>query len=360
MNEHRVLPYTYIEPHELNKNFGFCMNSQSKEFTIYFVLYEIKYLFVEGVVDPNPLANYCQEKRKPGVFISSRLTAPNTFHPYLQFVVEKKEGRFSFPSTQYTCMQPPVQTVDNGGGGDETPDKSPDQIYFETACFKQVFDMFTDISIIHDENLDIYQGFVEHTDSTVFAFFDISRLSKYIKPNYTVATVDEIFYRQKIYSTPIDPVISAFLEKNVRFIDLISPEDQSLLKFPFQLYLCKMENGQYANVVTTESTQFQAFDHPLLGYSNYFSTDPVTNENTDELVRFACFTCRVVYIKKDIVTELSQEEREYYTQGVDNPNIVLAPGLPTVENIHDASTLYFVENGLQLWSVKNILHFTEI
>jgi hypothetical protein len=67
-----------------------------------------------------------------------------------------------------------------------------------------------------------------------------------------------------------------------------------------------------------------------------------------------------VYIKKDIVTELSQEEREYYTQGVDNPNIVLTPGLPTVENLHDASTLYFMENGLQLWSVKNILHFTEI
>ena len=154
MLANKTILYKYIESDELSKNFGFCMNNQSKEFTIYFVLYEIKYLFVEGVIDPIPKINFCKEKTEPGIFLTSRLTEPNLFYPYLKFVIEKKEETYSFPSMKHVCMQNYSQETHadtkgwNGAerssiptttkfrneveDSDNVEDKSSDQIYFET------------------------------------------------------------------------------------------------------------------------------------------------------------------------------------------------------------------------------------
>ena len=350
-----TLPYKYIESDELSKNFGFCMNNQSKEFTIYFVMYEIKYLFVEGVVDPLPKINFCKEKTEPGIPLTNQLTEPNIFYPYLKFVMEKNET-YSFPTKNHVCMQNSSQEMQkNTDNGD---DKSPDQIYFETECMKHVLDFFSDTSILHNENLDIYKGFVEHDNNSIFAFFDVSSLSKFLKPPYITAVVDEVFYKQKIYSTPIDPVISSFFYKNIRFIDLMSADDEDKrLKFPFQLYLCKLENEQYENVKKGEP--IQQFEHPFFGYSYYFSTYPLDESNIDELIRFNCFTFRNLYIMNNSITELSEQEKEYYKKGIETNNAEINPYLPTIENIQEASTISFLENGAQLWSIKNILHFTE-
>jgi hypothetical protein len=356
--ERPTLPYKYIESDELSKNFGFCMNSQNKEFTIYFVMYEIKYLFVEGVIDPPPKINFCQEKTEPGIPLTSRLTEPNMFYPYLKFVVEKKEEIYSFPSNNHVCMQNSSQEMQkNTDNGD---DKSPDQIYFETECMKHVLGFFSDTSILHNENLDIYKGFVEHDNNSIFAFFDVSSLSKFLKPPCITAVVDEVFYKQKIYSVPIDPFISSFFDKNIRFIDLMSHDDEyKILKFPFQLYLCKLENEQYENVKKGEP--IQPFEHPFFGYSYYFSSNPLDSDTTniDELIRFNCFTFRNLYIMNNSITELSEQEKEYYKKGIETNNAEINPYLPTIENIQEASTISFVENGAQLWSIKNILHFTE-
>ena len=380
MLANKTILYKYIESDELSKNFGFCMNNQSKEFTIYFVLYEIKYLFVEGVIDPIPKINFCKEKTEPGIFLTSRLTEPNLFYPYLKFVIEKKEETYSFPSMKHVCMQNYSQETHadtkgwNGAerssiptttkfrneveDSDNVEDKSSDQIYFETECIKHVLELFSDTSILHNENLDIYKGFVEHDNNSIFAFFDISSLSKFLKPPYITAIVDEVFYKEKIYSVPIDPIISSFFDKNIRFIDLMSVDDDKILKFPFQLYLCKLENEQYENVKKGEI--IQPFEHPFFGYSYYFSSNPLDSDesNINELIRFNCFTFRNLYIMNNI-TELSDQEKEYYKRGIETNNIEINPYLPTIENIQEATTISFIENGVQLWSIKNILHFTE-
>ena len=387
--ERPTLPYKYIESDELSKNFGFCMNSQSKEFTIYFVMYEIKYLFVEGVVDSPPKINFCQEKTEPGIPLTNQLTEPNIFYPYLKFVMEKKEETYSFPTKNHVCMQNSTQEM-NKESNEGEQDKSPDQIYFETECMKHVFDFFSDTSVLHAEQVDIYKGFVEHDNNSIFAFFDVSSLSKFlhhsalkmpngnvtfnsfvadesalqmrkgVKPPCITAVVDEVFYKQKIYSVPIDPIILSFFYKNIRFIDLMSYDDEDKrLKFPFQLYLCKLENEQYENVKKGEPTQ--PFEHPFFGYSYYFSSNPLDSDTTniDELIRFNCFTFRNLYIMNNSITELSEQEKEYYKKGIETNNAEINPYLPTIENIQEASTISFLENGVQLWSIKNILHFTE-
>jgi len=354
MAENQRIPYKYIDSDELSKNFGFCMNSQSKEFTVYFVMYEIKYLFVEGVIDPPPKYNFCQEKTEPGIPLTSRLTEPNMFYPYLKFVMEKKEEIYSFPSKNHVCMQNSTQEMDKEKNENDS-DKSPDQIYFETECIKHVLDFFSDTSVLHDEQVDIYKGFVEHDNNSIFAFFDVSSLSNFLKPPYITAIVDEVFYKEKIYNIPIDPIISLFFDKNIRFIDLMSVDDEDKrLKFPFQLYLCKLENEQYENVKKGET--IQPFEHPFFGYSYYFSTYPLDESNSNELIRFYCFTFRNLYIMNSI-TELSEQEKEYYKRG-NETNVEIDPYLPTIENIQEASTISFIENEVQLWSIKNILHFT--
>ena len=381
LQENQVLQYKYIDSDELSRNFGFCMENQSKEFTIYFVLYEIKYLFVEGVIDPPVIYPDCK-KIERGSPIASRLDKPNVFYPYLKFVVEKKGDVYSFPSTKYVCMQHSSEEIQKDM--ENASEKSMEQIYFETACYKYVFELFSETAGLHDENLDIYQGFVEHDDATIFAFFDVSRLSKYLKPSYIHACADEMFYKLKIYNTPIDPVLIAFFDKNERFVDLVSNEtdkplsfepdkplsfepDKPLsfepdkpLSFPLQLYLCKLENGQYENVKKNQATQYQMFEHPYFGYAYYFTTFPLDDTNVDELVRFVCFTKRISYMKKDTITGLTEEEKEYYKRGIENKETTLTALLPTIENLQTASTIYFIENGVQFWSVKNILHFTEI
>jgi len=375
-----TLPYKYIDSDELSKNFGFCMNSQSKEFTIYFVMYEIKYLFVEGVIDPPPKINFCQKKTEPGIPMTSRITEPNIFYPYLKFVMEKKEETYSFPSKNHVCMQTSPQEMDKENN-ENNPDKSPDQIYFETECIKHVLDFFSDTSVLHDVQVDIdefsdtrrvgenrrnsgersleklYKGFVEHDNNSIFAFFDVSSLSTFLKPPYITAIVDEVFYKEKIYSVPIDPFISSFFDKNIRFIDLLMSVDKDKrLKFPFQLYLCKLENGQYENVKKGEL--IEPFEHPYFGYSYYFSTYPLVESDIDELIRCYCFTFRNVYIMNNSITELSEQEKEYYKKGIVTNNVEINLYLPTIENIQEATTISFVENGVQLWSIKNILHFT--
>jgi len=359
MTENQKLPYKYIDSDELSKNFGFCMNSQSTEFTVYFVMYEIKYLFVEGVVEPPPKINLCQEKTEPGIPLTNQMAEPNMFYPYLKFVVEKKEETYSFPTKNHVCMQTSPQEIDKEKNENDS-DKSPDQIYFETECIKHVLDFFSDTSVLHDDNLELYKGFIEHDNNSIFAFFDVSSLSKFLKPPYITAIVDEVFYNQKIYSVPIDPVISSFFDKNIRFIDLTTVNDNNkILKFPFQLYLCKLENGQYENVRKGEP--IQPFEHPFFGYSYYFSTYPLDSDssNVEELIRFICFTFRNLYIMNNSITELSEQEKEYYKRGIETNNAEINPYLPTIENIQEASTISFVENGVQLWSIKNILHFTE-
>ena len=59
------------------------------------------------------------------------------------------------------------------------------------------------------------------------------------------------------------------------------------------------------------------------------------------------------------ITELSEQEKEYYKKGIETNIVEINPYLPTIENIQEASTISFLENGVQLWSIKNILHFTE-
>jgi hypothetical protein len=78
-----------------------------------------------------------------------------------------------------------------------------------------------------------------------------------------------------------------------------------------------------------------------MGLAYYFSTDIL--KEGDEPRRFACFITRSYYISKDLATvEVSEEEKKEH-----------------IGKILRASSFYFHENEVQIWGVKNILHFVE-
>ena len=166
--------------------------------------------------------------------------------------------------------------------------------------------------------------------------------------------IDEILYKRKIYSTPVDNTISQLFKDN-HFLQEIKNNKGSPYPFPMQLYMCKMVDGEYENVRKGTDAWLSTIEHPFLSKAYLFSSDPVIESDTESLQRFICFIVRGLYIEKDISTANPDE--------IDEDNIAHLTEEEKTKYSNDilyASTIYFHEKGLQMWAVKNITHFTEI
>jgi len=243
----------------------------------------------------------------------------------------------------YECpvINVPADSLQESGEPD-SEEKSQEQIHFETECIKYFLSMFSDDNMIHAQKKKIsnlYKGFMEYNDSSVFVFFDISTVLRELKRELTIAILDEILYKKTIYSTPVDPVVTDFFKKNNELCNLKTPENQ-VYPFPFQLYLCNFTD-EYENIRLDNPQKYVSVEHPFFGIAYYFTTLPIVNTDVSLLKRFSCFITNGLYIKGDI-DNLEEEEKEKYRN-----------------QIITASSFYFHENLLQLWGIKNISHFIQ-
>ena len=311
-------------------------------------------------------------------------------------------------------------------------------IEFETECIKELSNIITNI---HDLTLnkvtDLYKGVyvVEDTDEStgepyIYAFFDIStfrfenslssqsqsltflaeaspkpkmnfskqsaeKLQKEIislGKNMVWATIDEIIYRKTINGFNINDDVIDLFNKQKYFKTIFSLENRSF-PTPFQLYLCKNDKEMasnepnetlaLSNVLMGEP--ILPFEHPLLGYGYFFTSEPLANtSNINNLQRFSCFIVNCFYAfnlsKESLKITFNEEPSTTTTTSNDDISIVLS-SLRTsdtsltnekeeingvhesneiLENIMAASSVYFNENGVQYWFIKNISHFTKI
>jgi hypothetical protein len=145
--------------------------------------------------------------------------------------------------------------------------------------------------------------------------------------------MDEILYKQKVFSIPISPNVTQFFKYN-NHLQYVKNEKGEEYPLPYQLYICKSD---YDNLSKTEFEQNEltTIEHPKLCNAFYFTSDPTNNVFIDNLQRFSCFIVKCLYIEEDFSNA--------------NDEMILA-----------ASTIYFHENTVQFWCIKNITQFTII
>ena len=348
------IKYKYIDDDELMKDFNICASEfNSSPITINYCIYSINTdCYIEGIP---PINNSIELHDTQYLF--------NNFQPFIQYVLEKKNDGilnvgsylgvgsdlYDFPQSSYEC------NVFSNQEEEDDSEKSQQQIHFENTCFQFVLSCFDKNVDIHNNTIDIsklYKGFIQNKENeniiNLYVFFDVTPIINYLKKSqYTLSIMDEILYKKKIYSTSINENVTNLFKKNIYLskIYLIDNSESEIeVLFPFQLYLCNYTEGEYLNIKkeTVELNHIEQIEHPLLGMAYYFSTYPIKEYESENLKRFSCFMVNDLYIKNDII-EFEEEEKEKIK-----------------DDVLSASTIYFYENELQLWGIKNMIHFTEL
>lgn len=239
-----------------------------------------------------------------------------SYYPFLEFAVKKNEnGHYSFPSNNYEHANFPSSEQNE-------EDKNQEDIYFENFNLSFILSFFS--GDIHSTEIDfskIYKGFIVHGNH-LFVFCDCSTIKHFFSENIVFSILDEIIYKNAILETSVDPLIIDFFDENPEISKIYSDNDEEY-PIPFQLYMVSVENDC-----------FPIIEHEILPPAYYFTTTPL-QENTK---RYACFIINDYYILDDL-KELEMNEK-------------------INENIHNSSTIYFHENDIQYWCVKNKTQFT--
>lgn len=341
--------YKYIEDDQYSKLINLCLDADDTPYSIHFCVYNINTeLYIEGnkytpddIIDDDYLDVY---------------ELYNTIYPFLQFVVEKKSNslgslEYSFPTLEYICPNiESISSIKSTHMVSEYDEREPLQIHFENECFEKLFNMFTDISEIHAKNISIsefYKGFIKKEgENQIVVLFDMSKLMHKLKPEYTLAIIDELVFKQKIYNTPVSKSIILFFKQNkeLRYIQTIDGHDYP---FPFQLYMYKIENNTNQYISKDYTELCVPSEHNVFGSAYYFFTH---SEKIDTSVckRFCCFIVKCVY-------DIQLKDGQIYYNGT----LVDEDKTTFNDIILGASSFYFHENNIQYWGIKNNLHFTE-
>jgi hypothetical protein len=170
---------------------------------------------------------------------------------------------------------------------------------------------------------------------------------------------------------------------------------ETKIPYPFQLYMCKKE-GEETLTVFQKGDALRVIEHDVFGPSYIFTTEPF-GENP---VRFSCFIIKSVYYLQDITEEPifyeedtedeidNKKEKENENQEQQSSVEPTPVGEPEVESVKSdeeienengikkeggdnreepsknnvdflyVPTVYYWENGVQYWCIRNNNHFT--
>lgn len=246
------------------------------------------------------------------------------------------------------------------------------KIDFETKYIQHFSNMFQNIHELFIENItDLHEGvfILENEELTnIYTFFDMTKVKFSIEDmitndkKYQWVTMDEIIYKRKYGDFSISDHTFDLFKKEGIFRNVFSLDDRSF-PMPFQLYLCKSseneEKMEYSNVLIGEPLTM--IDHPTFGYGYYFTSEPLPNTtDINKLQRFSVFIVKCFYVwnlskinlrnETTRNTDITGPTEEFYQEENDE----------FVENVLAANSIYFHENNVQFWCVKNISHFTKI
>ena len=272
-----------------------------------------------------------------GIYRINRL---DTTIPFLEFLLDTSGETASFPNIlNFHC---PTQKI-GGGGNDDTTEHT----LFMNECLETLLDMFPKLNI---RNF-VYKGYQENqenqeedTTHNIFVIFEcIPSAIIELPSTLSWGILDEIMYRKQYKNKPIEPQISLFFINNPHMTNLHYTTDDDILPLPFIAYLCK---DNLYNVEIGESILDATYNHIWLGDYHYFSSYPL--EKTADVLslqRYAIFPVEPAkYLWKDIST-ITQEQKDEFTKKIQDVDVV---------------TLYFHENNIQYWCIRNTSNFLRL
>jgi hypothetical protein len=367
----------YIEDDYLSRNIDLCSieGSNDDKFILHFCMFVInKECFIQGV----------NEKVDDELFLYY-----DKFFPFLQFYMKKIDGVYQFPQMDFKCAVPNEMAVvadEMVGGEDETPQS---QVYFENECFRFLTTFFEDAGVIHSLPANyistMYKGFKEFqqvadTTKHIFVFYDITGCIQYFKKEErALAIIDEIVFNQKINKDAVNPIYFQFFKENKNLLYMKSGDTK--IPYPFQLYMCKKtENNEGTLTSVQVGDSIRTIEHNDFGPSYIFTAEPFG----DNPVRFSCFIIKSIYFLQDIAEEpvvfgesstkegKPVEETKEVGESEDGEKGEMEGEEQTFEDINEKTpvkgkedflyvpTIYYWENGVQYWCIRNNNHFTGV
>ena len=295
----------YLEDNLLSRSFQLCENNDMDVYTIHFCIYSINYNNI----------------------------------PFIKYILENNKTMFSsnytFPSIKFSCSV--SEDID---------------VYFLNECIKKVMEI-TNLYEKIDENIvtAIYKGFLEDKNN-IYVLFDISNYKPNLKDKYKFAIMDELINVKKVVEIPIDPIVSELFYKNDYLIHLTSL-NSAVIEYPVLGYNCRMnEMGGYVNIYNDtnkdsdddDMEEIYSLEHHILGHIYLFTSKPISSY-INNLIRYAIFTVNPKYILRDIGNDTFVND-----PNLTKKNIIFNIGDDESEDAY--STVYFHENSIQYWGVK--------
>lgn len=312
----------YIHEDQLQKSFGFCMDLD-KKYKVYLCLYSTHEFIIE--------------------YVSNKEMMRKT-QPYLTFIGQESNN-ITFPFFEYECPiinqihkepQTGGEPLDIGMNAEHEPEEPEEQEknHFETELFKQWLNIYKDTTQLHDllpTFHQIYKGFVEHETDKLFVFIDVKTIPFQLKENMKTVVMDEIIFKKSLKKTPMDTIITQFFKSHPEFIYVKDAQDNNL-SIPFQLYMCKIENGLYTKITKNDNFVYP-IEHSIFGNSYIFVNE---NDGGSEDIRFVCHINNCYYLLEEI-NEMATDK------------MVKSKDMSSI-----SSCVYFHENDRQMWIIRNI------
>jgi len=260
--------------------------------------------------------------------------------PFLEFFIETKDKEIHFPGSEMSAI-----IMQDGNAN----------AIFEAECCK----FFQQVAGVSDDVAGkTYRGYIEEPEKVLYVFFDATYVDLAANDNHFWGILDEIVNEKHIYDNVIDKDIVNMVH-NHEFVAYIKDKNGDRINMPCCLYLCKLnENGEYVNVYydegednkTTKSLSEKKINHEIFGNCYFFTTDPIQTENVQNIKRFSVFIDNALYVLninkpiQEIDFNTDDEEEDF----------------EDIKTYKDYTCIYFFEDGIQLWCIKNLSRFVEL
>ena len=278
---------------------------------------------------------------------------------------------------------------------------------------------FFDLSLLNCEKINVSSNLplIQLRKGIQWATIDEIIYKKNINGLDINDDVIDLFNKENIFKTILSledqlfpTPIQLYLCKNNSTLLTNNPTEVSESvnsKSVFSFLTEKKEEIKLSNVLIGEP--IEPFEHPILGYGYYFTSKPLPNTvDVNKLQRFSCFIINCFYmfnlfksplkvidkepskvknsfkppkdyqskttneddisnftsnlILQSTFSSTASEEENIKSTEIQQKkiNILSEENNELLENILSSNSIYFNENGVQYWCIKNTSHFTKI
>lgn len=312
----------YQHDEENTKNIYICMYTQHNELKLPFITYYL-------AVNNNQLSF-------PNITeIQSQLVPPDTVNVTEGDDVENPEHIMPLDANDEN-PKPDVEET-NAPIVIENPAENDDYLYMQGSRYIKN-------NSVNNNTIpyECYKGFVE-MEGEIYVFFDVSDIDFTYKfdEDHNDCLIEEIITTAHVDGNPISDRVSKVIKSENVLIYMYDNQHKPI-HYPRVVYLCEEIEGEYTNAKyvdthrTTMSLTNDKIHHPVVGNGYLFTSNILNNSDATLVKRFALF-------HNDAVLVLYEPfiKSEY-------------------EIIEDNDCVYFLSDGIEYWSVKNIELFSEI